>query len=213
MSEKKVVNIVLVEDDFLVADLIKRILSELDLGYKIIGKAGDGKEGVELVCALKPDIVIMDIRMPIMNGIEAAKIIQEKCPTPIIILTAYENSDLIKQASDAGVSAYLIKPIKKNLVEQSITIALARHNDIMEMRRLNKELKSKISEIEKAFAEIKTLKGIIPICSACKKIRDDEGYWENVADYMAAHTDAEFSHGICPDCMKKLYGDLMQDDN
>ena len=206
MHNKKEINIVLVEDDFLVADLIKQILSNLDLGYKIIGKASNGVEGVELVKTLKPDLVIMDIRMPQMNGIEATKIIQEKCPTPVIMLTSYENSELINEASDAGAAAYLIKPLKKNLVEQSITIASARHNDIMEMRRLNNELKTKIEELEKAFTEIKTLRGIIPICAACKKIRNDDGYWENVADYMAAHTEAEFSHGICPDCMKRLYG-------
>jgi len=206
MFDKKEINIVLVEDDFLVAELIKQILYKLDLGYKIIGKASNGAEGIELVKTLKPDLVIMDIKMPQMNGIEATKIIQEKYPTPVIMLTSYENSKLIDEASDAGAAAYLTKPLKKNMVEQSITIALARHNDIMEMRRLNNELKTKIEELEKAFTEIKTLRGIIPICAACKKIKNDDGYWENVADYMAAHTEAEFSHGICPDCMKKLYG-------
>jgi len=206
MHDKKEINIVLVEDDFLVADLIKQILSNLDLGYKIIGKASNGVEGVELVKTLKPDLVIMDIRMPQMNGIEATKIIQEKCPTPVIMLTSYENSELINEASDAGAAAYLIKPLQKNMVEQSITIALARHNDIMEMRRLNNELNAKVEELEKAFTEIKILQGIIPICAAGKNIRNDNKFWENVADYMAAHTEAEFSHGICPDCMKRLYG-------
>ena len=211
MHNKNEINIVLVEDDYLVAELVKQILSKLDLGYKVIGKASNGIEGIELVKTLKPDLVMMDIQMPQMNGIEATKIIQEKCPTPVIVLTSYENSELINKASDAGAAAYLIKPLQKNLVEQSITIALARHNDIMEMRRLNNELKIKIEELEKAFAEIKILRGIIPICAACKKIRNDDGYWENVADYISKHSEAEFSHGICPDCMKKLYGkDVME---
>jgi len=211
MLEKNEIKIVLVEDDYLVADMIKRTLSELELGYNIIGKASNGKEAIDMVCSLKPDIVIMDIEMPEINGLEATKIIQEKCPAPVIMLTAFDNSELIKEASDAGASAYLIKPIKKNLVEQSITMALARHNDFMEMRRLNEELKIKIEELKKAFDEIKVLKGIIPICANCKKIRDDEGYWENVAEYISLHTDARFSHGICPDCMKELYGDILKE--
>jgi len=208
MKPIKEIKIVIVEDDFLVADLIKQILSNLDLGYKIIGKASNGVEGIELVKTLKPDLVIMDIKMPEMNGIDATKIIQEKCPTPVIMLTSYESSELIDEASEAGASAYLIKPLKKNLVKQSIAIALARHNDLMKIRRLNNELSIKIEELEKAMAEIKTLRGIIPICASCKKIRDDKGYWREVSNYISIHTEAEFSHGICPDCMKKLYGNI-----
>ena len=202
MNEEKEIKVVIVEDDYLVSDIIKFTLDSLDSNYCIVGKAFNGEEGVKLVCDLKPDIAIMDIRMPLMNGIEATRIIQEKCPTPIIILTSYEDYDLLKQASDAGASAYLIKPLKKDLIERSIIIALARHKDIMEMRRLNKEL-------EEALEEVKTLKGIIPICCYCKKIRDDDGYWENVADYISKHSEAEFSHGICPDCMEKHYGDML----
>ncbi len=212
MNEKKEIKIILVEDDYLVKELIKHILSELELGYKIIGNASNGKDAIELVCSLKPDIVMMDIKMPKMSGIDAAKIIQEKCPTPIVFLTAYEDSDLIDEVSEAGAAAYLVKPLNKNLVEQTITIALARHKDIMEVRRLNKELKNKIEELEKASAEIKSLRGFIPICSNCKKIRDDDGYWEEVSSYISEHSEAKFTHGMCPDCMEKLYGDIMNDD-
>jgi YesN/AraC family two-component response regulator len=209
MKLLKEIKIVLIEDDYLVADMIKQTLSKLDPGYKIIGKASNGKKGIELVCSLKPDIVMMDIKMPEMNGIEATKIIQENCPTPVIILTAYESSELIDEASEAGASAYLIKPLKKSLIKQSIAIALARHNDIMKIRRLNKELSTKIEELKKAIVEIKTLRGIIPICASCKKIRDDNGYWREVSNYISIHTEAEFSHGICPDCIKKLYGNIV----
>ncbi len=208
MKPIKEIKIVIVEDDYLVTDMIKQTLSKSDPGYKIIGHASNGKEGIKLVCSLKPDIVIMDIKMPEMNGIDATKIIQEKCPTPVIILTAYESSELIDQASEAGASAYLIKPLRRNLVKQSIAIALARHNDLMKIRRLNNELNTKIEELEKAMAEIKTLRGIIPICASCKKIRDDKGYWSEVSNYISIHTEAEFSHGICPDCLKRLYGDI-----
>ncbi len=200
----KDIKILLVEDDYLVADLIKRTITEL--GYNIIDRALNGEEAVSKVELLRPDIVMMDIEMPVMNGIEATRIIQEQCPTPVIILTAFETSKLINEASEAGISAYLVKPIKKYLIERSIVIAMARHKDIMKVRRLNRVLNNRNKEIEKALAEIETLRGIIPICASCKSIRDDKGYWQNVEKYISAHTSAEFSHGICPECEKKLYG-------
>ena len=63
-------------------------------------------------------------------------------------------------------------------------------------------------ELKKALSEIKQLKGLIPICSACKKIRDDEGFWHNVEEYIRNHSEADFTHGICPDCIEKLYLDF-----
>ena len=67
-------------------------------------------------------------------------------------------------------------------------------------------------ELQKASAEIKQLKGIIPICASCKNIRDDKGFWQQVEDYVHANTEAELSHGICPDCIRKLYPDLCEDE-
>lgn len=70
-----------------------------------------------------------------------------------------------------------------------------------------RKLNNTITELEQTLGEVKTLKGIVPICSFCKKIRDDAGYWNQVENYISEHTDADFSHGICPDCMKKHYSD------
>ena len=100
-----------------------------------------------------------------------------------------------------------MKPPNMRQVERAITIAMARFKDIMELRRINFELQTRNQEIEAAMAEIKTLSGLLPICSNCKKIRDDQGYWEQVEVYIAKHSNADFSHGLCPDCMKKLYPD------
>lgn len=74
----------------------------------------------------------------------------------------------------------------------------------MEVRRVRNELLIKNEQLEKSLSEIKTLQGIIPICSSCKKIRDDKGYWTQVEEYIHAHTDAAFTHGVCPDCQKKI---------
>jgi len=90
--------------------------------------------------------------------------------------------------------------------------ALSSISDITGRKRAEEEREKLIQELQKALAEVKTLSGLIPICASCKKIRDDKGYWGQIESYISDHSEAEFSHGICPDCMKKLYPDLMEDD-
>jgi len=87
-------------------------------------------------------------------------------------------------------------------VFRKITISM---NEVLNLYR---ELARQKAELELAQKNVKTLRGMLPICSSCKKIRDDRGYWEQVEEYMSQHTDVMFSHGLCPDCMKKLYPDL-----
>jgi PAS domain S-box-containing protein len=85
--------------------------------------------------------------------------------------------------------------------------------DITERKRAEEEREKLIRDLQKALAEVKTLKGIFPICASCKKIRDDKGYWRQIEAYIRDHSEAEFSHGICPDCMKKLYGDFLKEED
>jgi AmiR/NasT family two-component response regulator len=138
-----------------------------------------------------------------MDGLEAARRIQERCPTPVVVLTAHESEDLVQKAGEAGVAAYLTKPPRAPEIERAITIALARHEDLMALRRLNQELAARNAELERALAEVKTLRGIIPICMDCKKIRDDEGFWQRVDIYVQEHSHAEFSHSFCPQCAEQ----------
>jgi len=101
-------------------------------------------------------------------------------------------------------------PVKdeKGRVFQVIHVA----RDITDRKKAEEEREKLIQELQKALAEVKTLSGLIPICASCKKIRDDKGYWNQIESYIRDHSEAEFSHGICPECMKKLYPDLMEDD-
>ncbi len=80
----------------------------------------------------------------------------------------------------------------------------------MENRRIKKELTRKNNELEKTMSEIKTLQGIIPICASCKKIRNDKGYWSQVEEYLHEHTDAAFTHGLCPECRDKSYAEYLR---
>ncbi|MBN2403368.1 MAG: PAS domain S-box protein [Spirochaetes bacterium] len=88
---------------------------------------------------------------------------------------------------------------------QKLILCLCR--DITDRKRDEKERIKLIKELQEALAEIRTLKGILPICSYCKKIRDDKGYWEQIEVYIRDHSEAEFTHGLCPECAKKLYPD------
>lgn len=205
-GKKKIIKVLIVEDDFLVSIMVQRMVEEI--GYRVIGKAGNGIEAVERTKELKPDVVLMDIKMPDMDGIESAKKIQEKFPTPVVMLTSHETSDLLNKASDAGVGAYLVKPIHVRELENAITIARARFADMIKLREVNLELEKRNKELQAALSKIKTLSGLLPICASCKKIRDDGGYWHQVEAYVQDHSDAEFSHGLCPDCVSRYYPDF-----
>jgi len=210
MKERKPIRILIAEDDFMVSKSITQMLN--GVGYEQVGLASNGEEAVEMTRSLQPDVILMDIKMPKLDGLQAARQIQENSPTPIVILTAYDSQELVKEASKSGVGAFLLKPPEAFEIEKAVTIAMARHNDLMELRRLNKELQIRKEELEKALAEIKTLRGILPICSHCKKIRDDEGYWNQMELYISKHSEAEFSHGICPKCMKEQHPDFDEDE-
>ena len=190
------IRIVIAEDDFLVCEEVKRILR--GSRYTIVGEACNGEELVKMASDLNPDLILMDIKMPKIDGLEASRQITEQHPLPIVILTAYESSELVEQASKVGVGAFLGKPPQFVEIDRAITIAMARHNDLMEVYRLNKEL-------EKALEEIKTLEGILPLCSYCKKIRNTNGNWEEVDVYTHEHSEADISHSIGKDCMKQHY--------
>ncbi|MEA1910959.1 MAG: response regulator, partial [Spirochaetota bacterium] len=138
-NESKNLKILIAEDDFLVSEMIEGEL--VNAGYEVIGKAVNGKIAIELTQTLKPDLVLMDIRMPELNGLDSCRQIMKTCPTPVIILTAYENKDMVVDAGDAGVAAYLNKPLDTQELERAIIISMARFKDIMELRDTNSKLK------------------------------------------------------------------------
>jgi AmiR/NasT family two-component response regulator len=193
----------IVDDEALIVEAIRDILNHL--GYAIVGEAGDGRQAVELAQSVQPEIILMDFRMPTMDGLQATRQIQQIRPTPVVLLTAHDSLDIVEQAGAAGVGAYLTKPPDAGAIERSIAIAMARFKDMMDLRRLNVELERHNQDLQAALAKVKQLSGLLPICANCKKIRNDQGYWQDVAVYVRDHSEADFSHGICPDCMKKLY--------
>lgn len=146
MHDERQIRVLMAEDDYLVGELIKGTVEEI--GYLIIGEATNGLEVIKMAQDLQPDVILMDIKMPDMDGLEATKRIYEICPTPVVVLTAYDSLDLIEQASQAGVGAYLTKPPRAQEIERAILIAIARFGDMMELQRLNVELQARNEELD-----------------------------------------------------------------
>jgi hypothetical protein len=89
-------------------------------------------------------------------------------------------------------------------LSQAIVIARGRFGDLLRLRRANDLLQTRTRELEETLARIKTLRGLIPICASCKKIRSDTGYWQQLEEYITEHSDADFTHGLCPECFKQM---------
>ncbi|NOQ46410.1 MAG: response regulator [Desulfobulbaceae bacterium] len=182
----------IVEDEFLIASDIKMSLEEM--GFAVTSIVAFGEEAKEKAEEERPDVVLMDIHLRgEMDGIEAADQIYSELRIPVIFLTAYSDENLIKRARTVGSFGYLLKPFDDRELPAMIEMAVYR----AEMEAEREQL---IAELKQALAEIETLRGIIPICSVCKKIRNDTGYWQQVDAYVQEHTLAKFSHGYCPDC-------------
>ena len=130
--------VVIAEDEAIIRlDLKESLEAE---GYIIAGEAGRGDEAVELARTLNPDVVILDIKMPGLNGIEAAKIISEEHIAAVLLLTAFSQRDLIQEASQAGALAYLVKPFQRSELVPSIELAVGRFKEISDLKREKQEL-------------------------------------------------------------------------
>ena len=163
--------------------------------FERLGMNGSGASPVDV------DVVLMDIVMPDLDGVEACrriKAVERFCDTPIIMVTAMSEAGFLEAAFAAGAVDYLTKPV--NALE-----LLARLRSALKLKREMDRRKARERELEQALREVKVLQGLLPICSHCKKIRDDQGRWHMVESYIREHSKAEFSHGICPDCLDKHY--------
>ncbi|NTV63093.1 MAG: response regulator [Oscillochloris sp.] len=147
--------ILIAEDNDLVSLTLEEQLK--GLGYDVIGIARNGAEAITLASRLKPDLIMMDIRMPEMEGTEAAARIRDLMSVPIIMLTAYADKDTVRKAEAAGALAYLVKPVNENELPPAINIALARFKEIQNLRTQVVELEDSLE----ARKLIERAKGIL----------------------------------------------------
>ena len=205
MVPDKKLRVVIAEDEYLILQDLEGTVR--NAGYEPVGCAANGKQALELIATQMPDVAILDIKMPLMGGLEAARNIRDQFQIPVVIMTAYESSEFLDEAREAGVGAYLVKPPEVHRLQRAVALAVARHEDLMEQKRLNRELTATIEKLQAAKDEITELREFLPICCYCKDIRDDKGYWHRVEEYIHTHLGSELTHGICPDCKKRIWNE------
>ncbi len=195
--------ILVVEDDKNVAAVLEARLESF--GYDVCDIAANGLKAIDRALALNPDLILMDILLEgDMNGIEAADKIKDQSDVPIIFLTCLNDPDVLARAIDTNPYGYLVKPYDNAALKSAIEITLIKHKAEKEKERL-------IAKLEDALLQVKRLSGLLPICASCKRIRDEEGGWRQIEDYIAVHSEADFSHGICPECAHRLYPEVYKD--
>jgi len=182
--------ILIVDDQEADVLLLERMLR--GAGYVSITSTMDPNEVCELHRKNRYGLILLDLLMPAMDGfkvMEDLKEIEEGGYLPVLVITAQPDQKL--PALRAGAKDFVSKPL--DLAE-----VLARVHNMLEVRLLH-------AGLQKALEDVKLLRGLLPICMWCKKIRDDQGYWNAIEHYLGQHSEAEFSHGICPDCKSKYF--------
>jgi len=192
-------NIMIADDDLISLRLLENTLTNWD--YHVL-KSKDGIEAWNILQSPNsPNLAILDWNMPGMEGVEVCKKVRETetdNPKYIIILTSRSEKEDIAKGLDYGANDYIEKPF--NNIEMQARLGVGKR-----VLDLQNSLHNKISELNDALDHIKTLQGIIPICMHCHKIRSDGEAWEKIDSYLEKNTDAEFSHGLCPECLDKYY--------
>jgi len=201
MNSRKEVTILLIEDNPADVYLIREMLSERTHDV-ILEDAASLAKGFAGIDAGKIDLVLLDLGLPDSKGIASVKSLCERfVHLPIIVFTGLSDEQVGIQAVQEGAQDYLIKgQTNGSLLVKAIRYAIER-------KQLENEKERLILELQESLAKVKLLSGLLPICAWCKKIRDDRGYWNKVETYLMEHSQAKFTHGICPECGKKLYPD------
>jgi len=191
--------VLIAEDDLTSHKILKAVLDKW--GYEVVSTCNGREAWQALQDADSPRLAILDWMMPEMDGVEIIRKIRERSELKtmyIILLTAKGQKEDIVSGLEAGANDYITKPFDRKELRARVQVG-------QRVIKLQGALEDRISELQDALDQIKTLKGLIPMCASCKKIRDDEGYWQQVETYIMERSGAEFSHGLCPDCLKKHY--------
>lgn len=200
--------ILVAEDEEFNRAILTRTLTQW--GHEVV-EAIDGGQAWEILKTRDaPQIAILDWIMPVMDGLDLVIKIRESTPTDynytyIIMLTQKGGRDAIIQGLDAGADDYITKPYDP----EELRVRIISGERVV---GLHSELKKTNVELQEALDKVKTLSGLLPICSWCKKIRDDKGYWRQIENYIRERSSAEFSHSICPECSNNLSLEVIDSD-
>lgn len=153
--------ILIADDESIILMDLREMLT--NLGYLIVGEASDGQSAVNMARELRPDLVVMDIMMPAMDGIEAAKLLTAERIAPVLLLTAYSQTDLVERAKEAGVVGYLVKPFRESNLAPAIEVTLARFEEFQTLRKEVDDLKDNLETrkiVDRAKGILMTTQGL-----------------------------------------------------
>jgi phosphoserine phosphatase RsbU/P len=197
---------VLVAED----DAVSRLLLESILrnwGYGVVTTSDGSLAWNELLQPDAPRLAILDWQMPGMDGLELCRRIRSDHATEstyVLLLTGKGGTDNVVHGLRSGANDYITKPF--DLDELSARLGVGRR--VVELQHA---LTERVAELEEALTHVKTLRGLIPICAWCKKVRNDQNFWQQVEEYISEHGDVRFSHGICPQCFSERRAELGHD--
>ena len=196
------IKVLVVDDDPDVLFATSRIVKSA--GYEVF-QASTGALSMKTAREIRPDIVLLDVVLPDVDGRKLCREIKSdpELKAIFVVLISGTKTSSHDQADglDVGADGYIARPISNRELKARVD-AMAR------IYMAERERDRLIVELKEALSKVKLLSGLLPICASCKKIRDDQGYWNQVEKYIGEHSDARFSHSICPECVKKLYPDL-----
>ena len=184
------ISVLLIEDNAMDAEMFRMMLSEDDVRFDLTN-AGYLRDGMRLLEAGIYDVIVLDLNLPDSAGSVTFDAVHNNRPsTPIIILTGLADKQLGLESVKKGAQDYLVKgEFDAALLIRSISYSIERQK--------------LLTKLENTLKELRVLKGLLPICSSCKRIRDDTGYWTQIEAYISEHSEAEFTHGLCPECARK----------
>ena len=165
----------------------------------------DGGEALAHLAAEDgPSLAILDWEMPTLQGPEVCRRVRQdpaRSHLYLLLLTSRNARENVVEGIEAGADDYVVKPFDPDELRVRVQSGLR-------VITLQDKLSERVAELETALANVRTLRGLLPICSYCKKIRNDDNYWEQVDDYVTDHAGVEFTHGICPSCSDKAMAEL-----
>lgn len=188
--------ILIAEDDAVTRLALETILTHW--GYEVQAVTNGSEAWEALRAPDAPRLALLDWMMPELDGLEVcrlARTLEREEPTYVIMLTARAAKEDVITGLHNGADDYITKPFDKDELRARLHVG-------ERMVELQRRLALRVRELEEAISNIHLLQGLLPICSYCKRIRDDQNYWQSVEAYISQHTEARFSHGICPQCFE-----------
>ena len=194
--------VLIAEDDRVTGEILARTLQRWSYQTTLVS---DGVQALErLTVATEPTLAILDWMMPGMDGPDVCRKIRQDMPLAnmyLLLVTAREGRGDVVAGLDAGADDYIIKPFDPEELRARVAVGIR-------VLGLQQKLAERVAELQSALSNVKQLRGLLPICSYCKRIRGDDQYWQQVEGYVAQHSDAQFSHGICPACYETISAEL-----